>query len=88
MKNLLLVLSLFLPLLLHADKTTDSLKYALTKASGKNKINILNQLNVKLRTSEPKEALRYSELACALALKSRDTAGIAMSLKNMGLACL
>jgi tetratricopeptide (TPR) repeat protein len=82
----LIILHCFIGMTAFAGNPADSLKLALTKATGKEKVTILNQLSVALRSTEPKKALQYSDLAYTSAMKINDSLGMATSIKNSGVA--
>ena len=85
MKNIIIFIFNILPLINLAQNQADSLKKAIIASSPQHNISILNKLSALLRTTNPTDALSYSEWGLSLAIKTNDTSGAALSLKNSGL---
>lgn len=88
-KALILISILFISIALLPERTMgqkqEDLEEKLKSASGKEKIEILNQLAYKYRSQSPKKCIAYGNQALKLSQKLRDTKSEAAALVNIGI---
>ena len=88
---LMSILFIFISIGLLAEKTIgqkrQDLEEKLKSASGKEKIEILNQLAYEYRSLSPKKMMEYANQALELSQKCKDVRGKAVALNNIGIGC-
>jgi tetratricopeptide (TPR) repeat protein len=71
-------------LLFSADDSSEELEKKLAAASGKEKIEVLNQLSASYLNHSPEKSIDWGNKALQLARELRDPKGEAIALKNIG----
>ena len=84
MKNVMLIITLFITISLFAQTETDNLIKKLKVADKREKVKILNELSYQLRRKNPKKSFDYAKESQKLSIAIKDKKNECEALKNIG----